>query len=151
MEVVLRRETINEYNVGSCKENLQKLLTEYIRIKYAYANIKKQGKDFYNSSTGASYEYKPEMATLNYKDRIGDKIAFKIDCENEVIQMQYDIQELYDEFTDIEKSFFEIVLLANRPQKVVEDKYLITKSGLEPIKQSCIVKSAMKFNIAVKK
>lgn len=151
MEVLMRKETINEYDLVVCKERIQELLIEYIRIKYAYSNIRCQGKEFYDSSTGANYEYRPEMATIKYSDRVGSKVCFKIDNEREVNQMEYDISQLYNRFTETEKDYFDIVLLSNRPEKIVEDKYGLSRTGFFPIKNSCILKTALYFEIAKKR
>ena len=53
--------------------------------------------------------------------------------------------------TDQEIDYLKLVLLGKRPQRIVEDKYRITKTALEPIKQSCIVKACMHFDIEVLK
>lgn len=151
MEVLLRKETIKEYDIVLCKNAVEELITEYIRIKYAYSDIKLRGNEFYNSSTGANYDYKPEMHTIGYSDRVGNKIAFKVDTENEVMELEYDFNEIVKSFTDIEKDYFNIVLMGQRSQKIIEDKYGLSKVGIIPAKQSCIVKIAMYFKIAIKK
>ncbi len=149
MEILLRKETIREFDVTSCKENLEKIITEYIKAKYSYINIKKQGEEYYNSSSGVNYDYRPECFTIKYSDRVANKIGFKIDNEREAIEVGYKINELYKKFTDGERDFFDIILLNGNAQKFVEDKYRLSKHGLEPIKQSCIVKSALHFGVAV--
>lgn len=145
MEVLLRKSTLKQYNINECKERLNEILTEYIRVKYTYSNIRKQGEGFYNSSTTANYNL--IMSNINYRDRIGDKIGFKIDNEIEAEKIQNDIEILYNKFTEKERDYFDYVLLKGDPQRLIEEKYMISKSGLEPIKQSCIIKSAMHFNI----
>src|SRR5574344_672701 len=151
MEVLLRNETIREYDVLVSKNKVEEILTEYIRARYAYSNIKQIGNEFYNSSTGANYEFKPEMHTIRYSDRVGNKIAFKVDTENEVIEMEKDFTEMIKLFTEMEKDFFNTVLLGQRSQNIIEEKYNVTKNGLLSTKQSCILKIAMYFNVAVKK
>lgn len=151
VEVLLRKSIIKDYNVNFCKEKVEQILTEYIRVKYSYANIISKGEEFYNSSTVSNWNDMPRLSSINYNDRIGNKICFKVFNEQEALRIKSDIDELYKKFTDQEKDYFDCVLLNRLPQKVVEDKYDISRGGLEIIKQSCIVKSAMHFNVAVSK
>lgn len=151
MEVLLRKSIINDYNVNFCKEKVEQILTEYIRVKYSYANIISKGEEFYDSSAVSNWNDMPRLSSINYNDRIGNKICFKIFNEQEAFRIKNDIDELYKKFTDQEKDYFDYVLLNRQPQRIVEDKYEISRGGLEIIKQSCIVKSAMHFDVAVRK
>ncbi len=151
MEVLLRRDTIKQYDIKKCKENIEKIISEYIKVKYEYSNILLLGKDYYDSSTTSNYELKPEERTIKYSDRIGNQVSFKIDNENEARELGISIANLYTKFTKEEKDFFNIVLLAGKAQSIVEDLYQISKIGLEPIKYSCIIKTAMHFNVSVLK
>lgn len=151
MEILLRKSTIKDYNVNFCKEKVEEILTEYIRVKYSYADIISKGEEFYNSATVSNCNCITSIANINYSDRIGNKVCFKIFNEQEAFRIKNDIDELYKKFTDQEKDYFDYVLLNRQPQRIVEDKYEISRGGLEIIKQSCIVKSAMHFDVAVRK
>lgn len=150
MECLLRKEMINQYNIKECKEKLEVLIKEYIRVKYSYKNISELGEDYYTKGMAYKFSETP-IDKINYSDRVGDSVAFKIDNENEAERLQQDFDKLIPKLTDQENDYFNIVLLQKRAQRVVEDKYRITKTALEPIKYSCIVKSCLHFEIAVKK
>lgn len=150
MEVLLVKSRMKEYDVTKCRENIDEIIEAYIMAKYEYSNIKMEGDDYYNSTSISKYEYRPEYVTINYGDRIGNKACFKIDNEREATKIKKDIDELYKKFTDIERDFFDTVILKSGTQKELEKKYRKTKIGLDPIKNSCIIKSALHFNVAVK-
>lgn len=150
MECLLRKSMIKKYDLKKCKELLAELLDEYIRIRYTYKNMNKLGDDYYIKGMAYRFSDVPSQ-NLNYRDRIGDSVAFKVDNENEAEKMQQDIDNLLIKFTDPEKDFFQMVLLQKRAQRVVEDKYRITKTALEPIKNSCIIKACLHFEIAILK
>lgn len=141
---------INQYNLKKCKDKLETLIEEYIRIRYTYKNLSELGNDFYIKGMAYKFSETPTKK-LNYGDVVCNSVTFKIDNENEAERMQQDFDSLMLKFTDQEKDFFQIVLLQKRAQRVVEDKYRITKTALEPIKNSCIVKSCLHFGIAVRK
>lgn len=146
MEYLLRKKTINNYNLSLCKLNLEELIEEYIRVRYAFKNINNLGEDFYVS--GMAYRFSDTPSSkLSYSDKISTKVAFKIDNENDAERMKNDFDILLLKLTDQEKDFFIIVLLEKRAQRIVEDKYRITKTALEPIKQSCIIKACLHFGI----
>lgn len=149
MEILLRKETIKQYDIKKCKENIEDIIREYIKIRYQYLNVQLLGEDYYNSSTTSNYELRPEERTIKYSDRVGEGACFKIDNENEAKELGISIANLYTKFTKEEKDFFDIVLLAGKAQRVVEELYQTTKVGLDPIRCSCIVKTAMHFNVSV--
>lgn len=150
MECLLRKKFVEQYDWKKCKEKLEELLYEYVKVKYTFKNIKEQGDGFYDKNMAYKFADVPS-GKINYRDRIGSDVAFKIDNENEAERMQQDIDALELKFTDQEKDYFEIVLLQQRAQRIVEDKYRITKTALEPIKISCIIKACLHFEIEVLK
>lgn len=151
MEILLRKQILEQYDIQACKEEVNSILTEYIRAKYAYFNVKKQGDSFYGLSSAKNQDLIVSKSNTNSNDSVTNKVIYKIDNEIKAEQLKKDIEELYTKFTDQEKDFFDYVLLNGDAQRIVEDKYRITKSGLEPIKQSCIVKSALHFGVAIMK
>lgn len=151
MEILLRKQILEQYDIQACKEEVNSILTEYIRAKYAYFNVKKQGDSFYGLSSAKNQDLIVSKSNTNSNDSVANKVIYKIDNEIKAEQLKKDIEELYTKFTDQEKDFFDYVLLNGDAQRIVEDKYRITKSGLEPIKQSCIVKSALHFGVAIMK
>ena len=150
MECLLRKSMIDKYNLKLCKEKLEELIEEYIRVRYTYKNISNLGEDYY--SKGMAYKFSDNpISKINYCDRVGNRAIFKVDNEREAERMQQDFDMLLSKLTDQEKDFFQIVLLQKRAQRIVEDKYRITKTALEPIKHSCIVKACLHFEIEVLK
>lgn len=150
MEYLLRKRTIDSYNVSLCKQRLEKLIEEYIRVRYTFKNIVNDGDDYYIANMSYRFSDVPS-AKISYNDRVSSSVCFKIDNENEAQRMQNDFDSFIKKLTDQEKDFFEIVLLERRAQRIVEDKYRITKTALEPIKQSCIIKACLHFDIAIPK
>lgn len=150
MECLLRKQMINKYDLKKCKENLEELIDEYIRVKYTYKNICELGDDYYTK--GMAYKFSDTPSDkISYGDRIGNNALFKIDNENEAERLQQDFDKLLPKLTDQERDFFQIVLLQKRAQRIVEDKYRITKTALEPIKHSCILKACLHFEIEEEK
>ena len=149
MEVLLRKNIIKEYDIAESRNRVDKIIEGYIKAKYVYSNIKNEGENYYDSSSTAKYEYRPEYASINYGDKVGNKACSKIDNEMEAERIKKDIELLYHKFTDMEKDFFDTVLLKTGTQKELEKKYHKTKIGMDPIKNSCILKTALHFNVAV--
>lgn len=145
METLLRKETIAKYDVLACKDNVEQIIREYISAKYRYSHFNP------DSISTSKTESSSCDVSICYSDRVGNMVEFYIDNELEAIRIRKDIEYLKTKFTDMELDFFETVLLSKRPQSILEIKYGLSKAGLTPIRESCIVKSAMIFNVTVRK
>ncbi len=44
MEILLRKETIKQYDIKKCKENIEDIIREYIKIRYQYLNVQLLGE-----------------------------------------------------------------------------------------------------------
>ena len=150
MECLLTKKLLLQYDLKESKEKLIELIDEYIRVRYTFRNLCDMGDDYYTKNMAYKFSDVPSN-NIDYSDRVGDGVAFKVDNENEAERFQQDLDKLLPKFTDQEKDYFQIVLLQKRAQRIVEDKYRITKTALEPIKHSCIIKSCLHFGIAVYK
>lgn len=57
--ISFKKNTINNYNLSLCKLNLEELVEEYIRVRYAFKNINNLGTDFYVSDMAYRFSDTP--------------------------------------------------------------------------------------------
>lgn len=94
MEYLLRKSTLSYYDIQACKERLEYLIEEYIRVKYAFENIHNLGADYYTTGITNELSLVPSGNNIKYNDRVSDKVTFKIDNESEALKFNQDFFEL---------------------------------------------------------
>jgi len=141
-EVLLRTSVIEKYDCELTKIFIKKIVTAYVEAKY---NMLLPLKDVKSSN--------PSNALvgdkINYADRIGDSVEFKCDNEIEAKRLEADLNYVYENMTVEEKLYWNIVIMKEKSSSVVEEALGLSKIGIKPIKDSCIIKVGMLLGIAV--
>ena len=141
-EVMLRNSVTEKYDYELTRQFVKKIVTAYIEAKY---NMLLPLKDIQSSNTNNI----SKIDSINYTDRVGDSVEFKCDNEIEARQLEADLEYAYEKMTIEEKLYWNIIVMNQRPSSVVEDALGLSKVGIKPIRESCIIKVGMLFGIAV--
>lgn len=132
----------SQYNYDGCRKNVEKLLDEYARLNFKYINIKPP-------KITSNYEFRYESYVPRKADPVGNSVELKFDTELEVKQFYSQISDLVDLMSNDEFKFFTEILLGHKSEDYICEKMGISRTGLVPIKTSCVVKMAMAFKIEV--
>ncbi len=97
------------------------------------------------------YEPKYNQHTNDCKDKIGDNIAKRVDSKNIIEYFDYVFNSLFVMMSEQEKKYYSFCLINNNSEQTVSDFLGISRTGLIPIKQNCIIKIALAFHIEVLK
>jgi len=143
-EVMLRNSVIEKYDYELTRQFVKKIVTAYVEAKY---NMLLPLKDVQASNPSNV----PIVDSIDYADRVGDSVEFKCDNEIEARQLEADLEYAYEKMTIEEKLYWNIIVMNQRPSSVVEDALGLSKNGIKPIRESCIIKVGMLFGIAVLK
>lgn len=75
----------------------------------------------------------------------------KIDSKNIMENFEAVFNPLFDMMSVQERKYYSLCLINNNSEQIVTDALGISRTGLQPIKQNCILKIALAFHIAVLK
>lgn len=141
---VLHSNVTDKYDMVKTKRNVEALLEEYLRLQYKYLEII------------------PPRITCNYDVKfnynIGDKfekISYYLDkkmsIEKEIKSFYFELQKVLKNMTKEEVAFFNNILLKKQSEESVCESLVLSRNGLKPIKNSCVLKLALAFNLEILK
>lgn len=137
---------INKYDINLTKENVENLISEYKEAKFSlFASTK--------ALETISMFYTPKFGkTINVaQDKIGDNVAKKIDSDNFIKSYDEVFNPLLETFSPDEKKYYLYCIANENSEQMLADLLGISRTGLQPIKNNCILKIGLAFQIAVKK
>lgn len=139
---LLDKDLIDEYDIELTKNEVKKLINKYQKLKYKYINIP-------SPKITTNYEIKYECFTPCYKNNSYNVVDLKLDTEIEIKQFYSLILEAINQMNKKERIFFYEKLMNKKSEDYVAELLNISRKGLQPIKNSCIIKFALVFNIEV--
>ena len=142
----LTKEMTEKYNFTQTKENVEDLISEYKTAKFEYLV-----SDNVLSRITSSYQKKYEQRNIQLNDKLGTNIGKKIDSKNEIEYFENIFTPLFEMMSANERKYYSLGLINNNSEQFIAEALGISKTGLQPIKQTCILKIALAFHIAVLK
>lgn len=140
---LLSNKVVVSRDYGLCKKAVDEkmlLLEEYM---YKYNEIQPP-------RITPSYEIKYEMFTNNTSDKVGNYVAKRVDLLMKVDEFYKSLTEILKKLSKEELVYFNSTYLYGLSEPVICEKLHIAISTLRRIKESCIIKIAMHFDIDVK-
>lgn len=137
--------TVEEYDLNKSEKEVRKIIQHFIDLQIEYNKIL------------------PPRITRNYElvysnnknistsDNVGNFVVSKISKEEEIIKF-YDI--IYCALTKLNKEemiYFVESLYCGKSDLKIADELLLSKYQIKNMKQSCVIKLAKSFKVAVKK
>lgn len=147
---VLDKKIWVKYDMISTKENVISFLLTYKEAKARCI------KAVVSTLGGLTTNLDPNKVFLDFVSRKGGfavSTEKRIDAENFVAVTKPVLDETYVTFTDEEKKYYDWCLASNNSEDSFRRNVLngISKNGLLPIKNSCILKVAFAFELDVLK
>lgn len=145
---VLDKTIWDRYEMNLTKKNVIEFLSEYKEAKTISLN-------YMMSSEGliASYNFDNPISMCKSFNIGGfsNSIDKKIDGDKIIERYDLVINSLLGTFTIKERQYYDYCLINNNPEVYFREIVLggLSKHGLLPIKNSCILKIALAFNIAI--
>lgn len=144
---VLDKETCDEYNMTKTKEEVVVFMRKFKKAKAScFKSIVETNltvKINFNDKVSSSHQNNGGFANM---------VDNKIDDEKLIESVEPVIKELLKTFTPKEKIYYDYCLANNYSEEYVMRLLgSISKYGLMPIKNSCILKIALAFNLEVLK
>lgn len=144
---VLDKVIWDKYDMKQTKINVVKIIQNYkeMKAKFIYlATLHELGLTAYNIENVHN--------KISSGNNFTDKIDVKMDIENELQIKKSILDKLNSSFTENEKKYYDYCLQNNKSEERLRDRLGgLSKLGLLPIKNSCVLKIALAFNKAVTK
>lgn len=137
---VLSRKITEKYDMITTKKNVMLLLSEYLRLQYKYLEISPP-KITYN------YEIKSDYQNKNMTDNLSYYLDKKLKVETEIKAFYFEIEKVLKNMTREELIVTNYLLLKGNSEESVCEILGLSRTGLRPIKNSCILKIALAFNL----
>lgn len=141
---LLNSKIINRYNMSATRNNVEDLLGKYVSLQYKYLNITPP-------RITTNYEIRCESYSPTITDKVSYYVEKKFETEQEVKEFYQEIKIVLDNLTKDERIVLTQNLINMVSESITADFIGISRTGLKPIKQSCILKLALAFNIEVLK
>lgn len=125
-----------------CKKNVDELMYKLEELKFKCHNIQPP-------KITQSFEVHYECFTNHVSDKVGDWVANKIDTENEIDKFYYDLSKAMETLCREELIYFKNAYYNRIKEELICDLLNMSRDSLRRIKESCIIKIAMYFDIDV--
>lgn len=143
---IFSNKEIEKYDIFQTKINVEDLVSEYKEAKFS---LMASTKALENIST--YFTPKCSKTTNNSHDKIGDNVAKKIDSDTFIKSYDEVFKPLLETFSPDEKKYYLYCIANENSEQMLADSLGISRTGLQPIKNNCILKIGLAFQIAVKK
>lgn len=137
---------MDKYDIALTKENVENLVSEYKEAKFS---LFASSKALENISSYFTPKFGQTVRISH--DCIGDNVAKKIDSDEFIKSYDEVFNPLLETFSPDEKKYYLYCIANENSEQSLADSLGISRNGLQPIKNNCILKIALAFQIAVKK
>ncbi len=134
---------VDNFNYDKCKENLKKLINQYLVYELEYHHINPP-------QITPNYEIRYEQFTGNRNDKILNYIVKKIDSEEELKEFYDNLYIALGKLTFEELKYFKQHYINGRSEESIMYQMHINTRYYMKVKKSCVVKLTLYFNIAVR-
>lgn len=140
---LLDNTTTKLYDLVKTKEGVEKLISELKRVIFKYDHI---------DEPKITTNFEMNFTSNNQRiDKIHNYVSKKVESEKEVVFLYNKIKNIYDKFTKEEKIYYTLHFFENISEEAISERLLLSRVGLRPIKNSCILKIALAFDIEIEK
>ncbi len=140
----LSTEIINKYDYKKTKRNVDKFMAPLCEKVFIYRNLTPPSVSSHIKDVCVQESRSNSSSTERY-------IIKKLETEAEVKEYFDEIQSVIDEFNDGEKLCFKAEYLNQVTIEMLMEKSDLSESTIKRLRQSCIIKFALAFDIAVLK
>lgn len=137
---LLDKNFLSKYNLEQTEENVLEIISNYLKAQYKYIDI-------IPPRMTSNYEVKYESFNkFNANDTVGKHIEEKIDAEIEIKKFYKVMTNVIKRMNTYERIYYAELLINGKSERYTSDLIGVSRNGLKPIKNSCILKIALAFN-----
>lgn len=143
---IFSNKELENYDIVQTKENVENLFFQYKEAKFTFFASEKALK---NISMNFNPKYNQNMITAN--DKVGDNVCKKVDSYNFIKSFDEVLNPLLEILSPHEKKYYLYCIANENSEQTVADIIGISRTGLQPIKNNCILKFGLAFQVAIRK
>jgi hypothetical protein len=143
---ILQKEIVEEYNIEKTTVIVKKLVNEYKKARYMYLVSRENLERVTTHLEPINSQF-----SKTRKDTFGNSIATMIDSEETLKNFELIFADLVNSFVLEEKKYYFSCLAGINSESYLAESLNMSRSGLKPYKESCIIKIALAFHIEVEK
>ncbi len=142
---LLDKRFLSFYDLAKTEENVYKIMNNFFRSQYKYTNI-------LPPRMTPNYEIKYEYLSLpSGTDKLGNYVCSRLDTEQEIIAFYNTMAGAISRMNMYEKVYYTELLLNGKSERYTADCIGVSRNGMTPIKNSCIMKIALAFGKEVER
>lgn len=142
---LLDKKFLSNFDLVKTEENVMQIMTDFFKAQYKFMKVSPPRMT-------SNYEVKFEsFSTLNVSDCLGQYVETKLDSEQEIIKFYNVMTDTIKRLNIAEKVYYTEFLLNGRSERFTAERIGVSRNGIQPIKNSCIVKIALAFGKEVEK
>lgn len=142
----LTKKIIEQYDMRKTKANVDELLGKYKQCKFDYFASQRA-----LDNVTSCYTPKYSQHCICSNDKVGNNVAKKVDSINFIEYVDEILQPLLDSFDPKERKYYSYCLINESSEQILADALNISRTGLKPIRDNCLLKIALAFKIAILK
>ena len=139
---LLSMRLVKSRNYVACRKNVDEIMYKFEEYRFKCHYIEPP-------RITPSYEIRMESFSNNYSDKVGNYVAKKIDLEDEVTKFYEELSKALQTLCREELIYFKNTYYNRLKEESICDLLNMSRDSLRRIKESCIIKIAMYYDIDV--
>ena len=141
---LLDKKFLARFDLEQVEKNVDDIMSNFFKAQYKYLGI-----DPPRMTT--NYEISYGMVTNISSDKIGKYIENKLDSEKDIQHFYSVMVNAIQRMNMYERVYYTEFLLNGKSERYTAERIGVSRNGLIPIRNSCIVKIALAFGREVEK
>lgn len=142
---LLEEETYGKYYFHDLKKDLSRIFNDFNDTKYSFSLSNAHENITHN------YEIQGNKLLNNSSDKVANYVMKKIDSENMAVDIYNKVISLSHKLTYTEAIYFINTFFAKLGEEAISEKIGISRTYLQKIKKSCLVKMYFEFEKYIEK
>lgn len=142
---LLDKKFLSNFDLEKTEENVMQIMSDFFKAQYKFMRVQPPRMT-------SNYDVKFEShSSLRVSDCLGNYVETKLDSEQEIIRFYNIMADTIMRMNITEKVYYTELLLNGRSERYTAEKIGVSRNGMIPIKNSCIVKIALAFGKEIEK
>lgn len=136
---LLDKRFLSNFDLEKTEENVIEIMNDFFKAQYQFMRISPPRMT-------SNYEVRFEsLSSINFADCVGKYVETMLDSEQDIIKFYNIMANTITRMNIDEKVYYTEYLLNRKSEHYTAEKIGVSRKGMIPIKNSCIVKIALAF------
>ena len=135
---LLDKAFLAQYDLVQTEKNVNDIIMKFLKSQYKYLGIQPPRMT-------TNYEIVYAIVVNNCYDKVGKYVADKLDTKQDIINFYNVMAGAIERMNTYERVYYTEFLLNKKSERYTADRIGVSRNGMIPIRNSCILKIAMAF------